>query len=118
MVYEKESKVAALVVPDFDSLKNWLQQNGWDYENDTKAISRVEVQSLLIDEINSFYNQKMLEPEKLKFIAWHDQPWTIENGELTPTMKVKREVVFEKCKEKIKRARDIAEFQDLKTITH
>ena len=53
------------------------------------AAVRAEVQSALTT-LLSEVNSQVADYEKLKFIVVADQPWQIENGMLTPTMKIKR----------------------------
>ena len=53
------------------------------------AAVRAEVQTALTT-LLADVNRQVADYEKLKFIVVADQPWQIENGMLTPTMKIKR----------------------------
>jgi long-chain acyl-CoA synthetase len=53
------------------------------------------------EEIRNHYNQFFGQYEQIKKIALLDKEWTIESNELTPTMKTKRRVIQENCKDLI-----------------
>lgn len=55
----------------------------------------------LIQGVVDSANQKLSPWERVKKFVLLDEPFTIESGELTPTHKIKRQVVQERYKEKI-----------------
>jgi len=97
IIGENEKFVAALIVPTFQYLRDLCHKNGWKSHTDTQAdiIKIPEVKKAIqadIDEINTNFSQV----EKVKQFRLIPQEWTIEGGELTPTMKLKRKKILEK----------------------
>lgn len=89
---------SALIVPAYDNVLKRLKRDGYEpkkpYAKDEKIRELIQQE---VDKAN-----KTLSPwEQVKKFVLLEQPLTIDNGELTPTMKVKRPVVLEKFKEEI-----------------
>jgi long-chain acyl-CoA synthetase len=95
LIGDKRSFLTALIVPDFDSIKEYADRNKISY-TDKRDLSKLpEVQKLFEQEIASI--QKDLATfERVRKFTLLDKPFTIEDGELTPTQKVKRNVVEER----------------------
>ncbi|MEX2463513.1 MAG: long-chain fatty acid--CoA ligase [Balneolaceae bacterium] len=89
---------SALIVPAFDNVKKRLKRKGYTPSEPMSQDSKVrELIQLEVDKVN-----KKLSPwETVKKFSLLDNQLTIENGDLTPTMKVKRSVVREKYQDKI-----------------
>jgi long-chain acyl-CoA synthetase len=93
---------AALVVPNFETLEGWARQQGLPITSRDELAARPEVIALyekLIQELTP----DLAQFEKIKKIALLPREFTLEAGELTPTLKVKRRVVEEKYKDVIDR---------------
>jgi len=89
---------SALIVPAYDNVLKRLKRDGYEpkkpYSKDEKIRELIQQE---VDKAN-----KTLSPwEQVKKFVLLEEPLTIDNGELTPTMKVKRPVVLEKFKEEI-----------------
>ncbi|TVQ03517.1 MAG: long-chain fatty acid--CoA ligase [Balneolaceae bacterium] len=95
VVGEKKSFMGALIVPDFEALKKYAKQNHIDYESSTELISSDSVRNLYSREIRSF-SKDLASHEKIRDFRLIDHEFSVETGELTPTMKVKRRVIEEK----------------------
>ena len=92
---ENEKYAAALIVPDFDFIKSWCKKHEISYSNDHDMLNNQDVKTRLANEIkriNSFFG----DTEKIKRYCFIEDSWTVANGILTPTLKVKRSVVKEK----------------------
>ena len=63
-------------------------------------MDKTEVKELIQNEVNSV-NQKLASYESIKDILIAKVPFSIETGELTPSLKIKRRVVLEKFKEEL-----------------
>ncbi len=89
---------SALIVPAFDNVLKRLKRDGYE---PGKPYSRDErIRKLIQKEVDKA--NKHLSPwETVKKFELLEEALTIDNGELTPTMKVKRSVVLEKFKEEI-----------------
>ncbi len=90
----------ALIVPAFDSLKTYAKSLGIEIK-DLKGLAKhpriLEYFKKKVDEVT-----KELAPhEKIKKIALLDQEFSVEGGELTPTLKVRRKFVEDKHREVI-----------------
>jgi long-chain acyl-CoA synthetase len=93
---------AALVVPNFETLEGWARQQGLPFTSREELAARPEVVAhyeKLIQELTP----DLAQFEKIKKIALLPKEFTLEAGELTPTLKVRRRVVEEKYKDVIDR---------------
>lgn len=95
VVGESEKFPAALVVPAFDALKEWCQKKGIPYTTDKEIISNEKVLKKF-DREKDRYNADFAQYEKIKKIKLLPALWTIEGGELTPTLKLKRKNIMSK----------------------
>ncbi|MCC5906125.1 MAG: long-chain fatty acid--CoA ligase [Balneolaceae bacterium] len=95
VVGEKKSFMAALIVPDFESLEKYAKQNDIKYQNNEELISNASVQNLYSKEIRNF-SKELASHEKIRDFRLIANEFTVETGELTPTLKVKRRVIEEK----------------------
>ncbi|MEZ4567204.1 MAG: hypothetical protein R2860_09635 [Desulfobacterales bacterium] len=90
-----------IVIPDFEVLGKYAEANGLPTDPDALQVANQQVTDMLADEITQFLKQKYGGyeiPKKFLFIA---DDFTLENGMLTQTMKLKRRVVFEKYNDAI-----------------
>ena len=98
MVVGAEQKfVGALIVPSVINLREWMLHKGIPFTTIEDAIHNPKVLDLyreLIDSFNKFFNQV----EQIKKFELLPNEWTIDSGELTPTLKLKRKVIMEKYK--------------------
>jgi long-chain acyl-CoA synthetase len=103
MVVGAEQKfVGALIVPSMPSLKEWMRQKNIPFVTNEDAVNNPDVLNLyreLIDSFNKFFNHV----EQIKRFELLPNEWTIESGELTPTLKLKRKVIMEKYKDAYQR---------------
>jgi long-chain acyl-CoA synthetase len=95
VVGAEEKFVGALIVPSIPNLKEWMRQKNLPFVTSEDAVNNPEVMQLykeLVDSFNKFFNQV----EQIKRFELLPNEWTIESGELTPTLKLKRKVILEK----------------------
>lgn len=97
---ENEKFAGALIVPDFAFLKTWCQKHEIKYSTPQEMINNKEVINRYAVEIKKI-NQNFGDTEKIKRYELIADEWSINNGILTPTLKVKRSIVKEKYKELI-----------------
>ena len=97
---ENQRFAAALILPDFDFLKEWQERHGLHFETkdemvaDKKTLARFQ---RVIDK----YNESFGATEQIKRFKVLNDSWTEANGCLTPTLKIKRNVVSRRCKNEI-----------------
>ncbi|HSF16383.1 MAG TPA: long-chain fatty acid--CoA ligase [Vicinamibacteria bacterium] len=88
---------SALVVPDFERLTAWCRENALPSSDRHEMASHPKVRELFNEQVASQCNQ-LPQHEKIKKVYVLAQEFSIEGGELTPTMKVKRSVVESRYK--------------------
>lgn len=103
MVVGAERKfVGALIVPSFAVLREWMKEKGMTFTTNEEVIRLPQVQELfkgLVESFNEYFNHV----EQIKKFELLPREWTIETGEMTPKMSLKRKVVMEKFKDVIER---------------
>ena len=103
MVFGNERNyVIALVTLDPDAMVGWAAENGMEGKSYTEIVNSDEVKAMVggyVDELNTRLNRW----ETIKKWELLDHDLTVESGELTPSMKVKRNVVEDNYKDTIDR---------------
>ena len=97
VVGEGEKMPAALIQPNFDFVREWASRKNIDLGD--KSEKEIANNQLVIDRIQQdidFYNKNFGHWEQVKTFKLTPEVWTVEDGHLTPTMKVKRKNVKEK----------------------
>lgn len=92
----------ALIVPAFNVLKEWCAENGITYPGNEEIIKNEKVLSLIKDTVER-YNQNFNQVEQIKKFELLPQEWSVDSGELTPTLKLKRKVILEKYRDAVER---------------
>jgi len=89
-----------LVVPNFDNLERWAKERNLSYGSHAELIQLADVQAKVEREVMSMLKElaKFETPKKVLLL---ENDFTIESGELTPTLKVKRRVVEKRYKDQI-----------------
>lgn len=91
---------AALIVPDWERVESYVQLKGIKAQTHAELCKDPRIIDLFERQIASLTSE-LAQYERVKKIALIEHELTIEGGELTPTMKVKRRVVDEKYRELI-----------------
>ena len=97
---DRRKYAAALIVPEFAALERRLKDLGRPSGAREQLITRPDVIALY-QEIVDALNRELSQFERIKRIALLPSEFTVESGELTPTLKVKRKVVEQKWRDKI-----------------
>ncbi len=87
--------VAALITPNYEAITAYARENGIAFESPGQLIRRREIYDLAMEEIER-YSQDLSDFEKVRKIAFLDKQFSIDEGELTPTMKVRRFTIQKK----------------------
>lgn len=95
VVGEKKSYMAALIVPDFEALETYAKQNDIQHEGMENFLSHEAIQNIFNKEIRSF-SKELASHEKIRDFRLIPHEFSVETGELTPTLKVKRRIIEEK----------------------
>lgn len=100
VIGERQPFMAALVVPDFDTLEAYAEEENIEYDSIDELIEKDEVQSIYRKEIRS-HSSELASHEKIRDFRLVPNEFTVESGELTPTLKIKRRVVEDRYSELI-----------------
>ncbi|RAJ10573.1 long-chain acyl-CoA synthetase [Chitinophaga skermanii] len=85
----------ALIVPNFRNLEDWCQKHGIPFSNKHDILQHPEVKGLFQTTVDK-YNQYFNHIEQVKKFELLPEEWTVDTGELTPTLKLKRKIILEK----------------------
>ena len=103
MVVGAERKfVGALIVPSIPTLKEWMREKNIPFTTTEDALHHPKVLELyreLVESFNTFFNHV----EQIKKFELIPREWSIETGEMTPKLSLKRKVVMEKFKDAVER---------------
>jgi long-chain acyl-CoA synthetase len=102
IIGENRNYVSALIVPNYISLGNWCKQHDIAANTPAQMAQSKEVNALLQAEID-IQNKHFGQWETIKRFILLPNEWTVDGGELTPTMKVKRKHILEKYHTEIER---------------
>ncbi len=101
VIGENRKFPAALIVPSYDFVREWAKRKGFEISGDNAAlIAQPEVVKRIEQEVEAF-NQEFGKFEQIKKIRLLPKEMSIDSGELTPTLKLKRKVINQKYAELI-----------------
>jgi len=100
VVGENQKFAGALIVPDFNFLRSWCAVKEVPYTTNGEMIRLARIRKRFQHEINK-YNKFFGETEKIKSWELMDCEWTFETGEITPTLKLKRNFIIRKYQDHI-----------------
>ena len=84
--------VSALIVPDFEELKAYADKKHIEYHNIEELVNNPDIHKMIEDRIND-YQKGLAAYEQIKKFVLLPKAFTMENGELTNTLKIKRAVI-------------------------
>ena len=103
MVIGAEQKyTGALIVPSYSNLKVWCKENNILYTTEEEIIKNskvIEFYKDLVESFNTYFNNV----EQIKKFELLPHDWTVDTGELTPKMSLKRKVIMEKYRGSVQR---------------
>ncbi|HBR54595.1 MAG TPA: long-chain fatty acid--CoA ligase [Flavobacteriaceae bacterium] len=99
VVGEGEKMPAALIQPNWEFVNDWIdKKNNGISKNPEEAVKDEKLMARFQKEVDK-YNERFGKWEKVKTFALTPDTWSIEGGQLTPTMKAKRKVIKEMYKD-------------------
>jgi len=98
----EEKYVGALIVPSFNDLKEWTKKQNIEYTTNEEMIKNPQVKELFKNEVEH-YNRQFNHVEQIKKFELLPHEWSIETGEMTPKLSLKRKVIMEKYKDALRR---------------
>jgi long-chain acyl-CoA synthetase len=94
--------VGALIVPSFPNLHDWCKKNNIPEVNNAELLKHPKIVGLYKDLVESF-NKYFSQVEQIKKFELLPDEWTVDTGEMTPKLSLKRKVIMEKYKNAIDR---------------
>jgi long-chain acyl-CoA synthetase len=101
VVGENQKFASAVISPNFQLLHNWCSLNGINYRDNRELIQNSEVVQLYQQEVNNL-NKQLGQAEKIKRFRLVHEEWSPLTGELSPTLKLKRQLLAKKYSDLLK----------------
>jgi long-chain acyl-CoA synthetase len=95
VIGEDRDYMTALITPDYDRLELWAEEQDVHYDQKEELARLEKIQSIFKKEVKK-YSDALASYEKIRDFRLIQEEFSIETGELTPTLKVKRQVVKNK----------------------
>ena len=95
LIGDKRMFLSALIVPDYEALKEYADAHKIPYKDESDLTNNEQIYKLIEDDMSKL-QKKLANYERVRKFALLDKPFTIETGEITPSLKIKRKVVEEK----------------------
>lgn len=102
VIGDRRKFVTALVVPNLSQLRAWASSKGLGTDDSEALMKNPEVRSFIMSQIE-MYQRDIAEFEKIKRITLLPHHFSVMNGEVTNTMKVRRPIVARNYAEQIER---------------
>ena len=100
VIADQRKFVSALIVPEFRLVEEWASSKGLKFENREQLCQSKEVHDMIMERIDTL-QQRLAHYEKIKRITLIAHHFSMESGELTNTLKLKRAVVSRNFKDVI-----------------
>ena len=100
IIADQRKFVSALIVPVYGLVKNYAKEKGLEYKDMADLLQHPKVQALFRARIDTL-QQQFANYEQVKRFTLLPEPFNMERGELTNTLKLKRSVVSKNYKELI-----------------
>ncbi|MEE9429723.1 MAG: long-chain fatty acid--CoA ligase [Melioribacteraceae bacterium] len=100
IIGDKRMFITALIVPDFEALKEYADANRIQYTSDEDLVSLKQIDDMMQKDFAQFQKQ-LAKYEKVRKFTLLSKPFTIETGEMTPSLKLKRKVIEARYEELI-----------------
>lgn len=97
LIGNKRKFISALMVPNFEALHKWAKERKLDFSSNAELVDKSEVKNFLWQEVD-YFQRDLARFEQIKKIAILAEPFSLEKGEITPSLKIKRNVVDERYK--------------------
>jgi long-chain acyl-CoA synthetase len=100
LIGDRRNFISALVVPNFEALSAYAHSHGIQFIDNADLLRKNEILELAMREIEA-RTPDLASFERVRKIAFIDCPLTVDNGDLTPTLKVRRSIVEAKFRDRI-----------------
>lgn len=98
VVADQRKFVSALVVPEFRMVEDWARDNGVGFETREDLCANEKVRAMMMERVGML-QQRLAHYEQIKRIALLPHHFSMESGELTNTLKMRRPIIYKNYKE-------------------
>jgi long-chain acyl-CoA synthetase len=103
MVYGDGKKfLSALIVPHFEAIEQWAKERKLTFKSNKEMVENEKVKRLIMHRIER-RSEPLAKFEKIKKFILLDKEFSMEQGEVTPTLKLKRKIITDKYKEQLEK---------------
>ena len=92
VIGDRRMFLSALVVPDFEALKEYADSNKIPYASEEDLTKNDKIYKLLEQDMNEL-QKKLANYERIRRFSVLHKPFTIESGEITPSLKIRRKAI-------------------------
>lgn len=100
IIADQRKFVSALIIPEYKALEEYAKANGIDYSSREELCASDKIHAMMMDRIDTL-QQQLAHYEQIKRFTLLPKPFTMESGELTNTLKMRRKVINEHYKKEI-----------------
>ncbi len=100
LIGDNKRFVSALIVPGFTKLMDWAKQHGIEYTSNEEIIKNSMVLTMIGDIVDE-YNQLFNQVEQVKKFTLIPREFTIDKGEMTPKLSIRRKVILNNFEKEI-----------------
>ncbi len=97
LIGDRRTYLSALIVPDFEALKEYADSHNISYSNVEELTKVPEIYKMMESELSKF-QKKLANYERVRKFTLLEKPFTLEEGEVTPSMKIRRKVIEQRYK--------------------
>jgi long-chain acyl-CoA synthetase len=95
LIGDRRMFLSAIIVPDFAALREYADSHRIEYRNNNDLVNKREIYDL-VDSDMSRFQKKLANYERVRKFTLLDHQFSIESGEITPSLKVRRKFVEER----------------------
>ncbi len=95
LIGDRRQFLSALIVPDFDAIKEYADTHGIQYNDVTDLTNNEDIYKVIENDIGKI-QRDLANYERVRKFVLLERPLTLEDGEITPSLKIRRKVVEEK----------------------
>jgi long-chain acyl-CoA synthetase len=100
LIGDNKKYASVIISPNLANLKKWAASNGVSATEPADLVKDPKVQKLY-EGMTKSINKSLEHHETIKKVTVVPEEWSVDSGELTPSLKLKRRVILEKYKDQI-----------------
>ncbi len=100
LIGDRRMYITALIVPDFEALKEYADAHRIPYKDPKELVKMKQIEDMLNKELAQF-QKNLANFERVRKFTLLDKPFSVEDGEVTPKLNVRRKVIEERYRDLI-----------------